>query len=379
MLDENIKSNPILKTPKKIDFKILDGLRGIAAIYVVFNHARGNLFIGGVKYAQIKSIADWSITEKIFFSALRLTSLGREFVILFFVISGFSIAYSLSRTKSKKTFYLRRVIRIYPPYIFALIWAYVVFILLKNFTPETLPSGSRSVFSSLKATLLNLFYVDNGSLIIQFWSLKYEVIFYILIPLFILKKNLYLITSLAIAMISVFINWHGLSGNNIITQYILDYNFYFALGVFCFHYYTTIERYLIFKSKSTFFIVSIILFLTMVVLKFWTGFDQDKVTFFIAGLFSVILLFNFLFHKIKTRNLMFFGKISYTIYITHFASLMLFSGILLKTGVIDSMEIQNKFLWLLAIPFSLGLSYFFYLIVEKPTKEVLIKLRKSDK
>src|SRR6185312_3492960 len=350
MLDENIKSNPILKTPKKIDFKILDGLRGIAAIYVVFNHARGNLFIGGVKYAQIKSIADWSITEKIFFSALRLTSLGREFVILFFILSGFSIAYSLSKTKSKKTFYLRRVIRIYPPYIFALIWAFIVFLLLRNFAPGTLPSGSRSVFSSLKATLLNLFYVDTGSLIIQFWSLKYEVIFYILIPLFILKKNLYLITSLAIAMISVFINWHGLSGNNIITQYILDYNFYFALGVFCFHYYTTIERYLIFKSKSTFFIVSIILFLTMVVLKFWTGFDQDKVTFFIAGLFSVILLFNFLFHKIKTRNLMFFGKISYTIYITHFASLMLFSGILLKTGVIDSMEIQNKFLWLLAIP-----------------------------
>ncbi len=379
MLDENIKSNPILKTPKKIDFKILDGLRGIAAIYVVFNHARGNLFIGGVKYAQIKSIADWSITEKIFFSALRLTSLGREFVILFFVISGFSIAYSLSRTKSKKTFYLRRVIRIYPPYIFALIWAYVVFILLKNFTPETLPSGSRSVFSSLKATLLNLFYVDNGSLIIQFWSLKFEVIFYILIPFFILKKNLYLITSLAIAIISVFINWHGLSGNSILTQYFLDYNFYFALGIFCFHYYTTIECYLVFKNKIQFLLVSIILFLMMVVFKFWTNFDQDKITFFIAGLFSVILLFNFLYHNIKTKTLMFFGKISYTIYITHFASLMLFLGILFKTGVIGSVEIQNKYLWLLAVPFSLILSYFFYLIAEKPTKNILVKMRKSDK
>jgi peptidoglycan/LPS O-acetylase OafA/YrhL len=379
MLDENIKSNPVLKTTKKIDFNILDGLRGIAAVYVVFNHARGNLFIGGEKYAQIKNISDWSIGEKIFFSAIRLTSLGREFVILFFILSGFSIAYSLSKTKSKKTFYLRRVIRIYPPYIFALIWAFIVFVFLQNFALGTLPSGSRSVFSSLKDTLLNLFYVDNGSLIIQFWSLKYEVIFYILIPLFILKKNLYLITSLAIAIISVFVNWRGLSGNSILTQYILDYNFYFALGVFCFHYYTTIERYLIFKSKTQFFIVSIILFLTMVIFKFWTGFDQDKVTFFIAGLFSVILLFNFLYHKIKTRSLMFLGKISYTTYVTHFASLMLFSGILLKTGVIDSMEIQNKFLWLLAIPFSLGLSYFFYLIVEKPTKQILIKLRKSDK
>lgn len=368
-----------MKVTQKIDFQILDGLRGIAAVYVLFNHARGNLFIGGVKYAQIKNIADWSFGEKFYFSALRLTSLGREFVILFFVLSGFSIAYSLSKTKSKKTFYLRRVIRIYPPYIFALAWAFIVFTFLKNWTPEALDPGSVSVFSSFKATLLNLFYLDNGSLIIQFWSLKFEVIFYILIPFFILRRNLYLITSLIIAIISVFINWRGLSGHDILSQYVLDYNIYFALGVFSFHNYQMLEHYLILKSKMKFFIISILLFLIMVAFKFWTNFNQDKVTFSIAGLFSVILLFNFLYYKIKNRLLMFFGKISYTIYITHFASLMLLLGIFLKTGIINSTEIQNRFLWLLAIPFALILSYLFYLLVEKPTKTLLVKLRKRDR
>src|SRR5665647_1005420 len=111
---EGEKSNNIRKLAQKIDFKILDGLRGIAALYVVFNHARGNLFIGGIKYAQIKDISRWSIWEKLYFSALRLTSLGKEFVILFFILSGFSIAYSLSKSHSKIQFYLRRVIRIYP-------------------------------------------------------------------------------------------------------------------------------------------------------------------------------------------------------------------------------------------------------------------------
>jgi peptidoglycan/LPS O-acetylase OafA/YrhL len=368
-----------MKVTPKIDFQILDGLRGIAAVYVLFNHARGNLFIGGVKYAQIKNIADWSFGDKIFFSALRLTSLGREFVILFFVLSGFSIAYSLSKSKSRKTFYLRRVIRIYPPYIFALLWAFIVFVFLKNWAPEALAPGSVSVFSSIKAALLNLFYVDNGSLIIQFWSLKFEVIFYILIPLFILRRNLYLLISFIIAVISVFINWRGLSGHNILSQYVFDYNIYFALGVFCFHNYHIIERYIILKNKIQFFIISIVLFLIMVIFKFWTNFDQDKVTFSIAALFSVILLFNFLYHKIKNRSLMFFGKISYTIYITHYASLILLLGIFLKTGIINSAEIQNRFLWLLAIPFALILSYFFYLLVEKPTKTLLVKLRKRDR
>ena len=91
----------------------------------------------------------------------------------------------------------------------------------------------------------------------------------------------------------------------------------------------------------------------------------------------IMLLFNFLAHRIKNRLLMFLGNISYTTYITHFASIILFGGILLKTGIIDSMDIQNKFLWLCGIPFAIGISYVFYLIVERPTKQLLVKMRKG--
>jgi peptidoglycan/LPS O-acetylase OafA/YrhL len=238
----------------------LDGLRGIAALYVLFNHARGNLFIGGVKYAQIKDISLWDFKEKIFFSALRLTSLGKEFVILFFVLSGFSIAYSLSKGHSKAQFYLRRIIRLYPPFILALLWAFIVFKYLQFLAPAALPTDSQSVFATPKATVLNFLYVDNGSLIIQFWSLKFEVIFYILIPLFIFRKNYYLIASLIIEIFSFFLNWRNASGSNILSQYILDYNFYFAIGVFCFHYYDIIASYFIFKNKIRFLLTATFLF-----------------------------------------------------------------------------------------------------------------------
>lgn len=371
----DIKMNPA--TTDRIDFKILDGLRGIAATYVVFNHCRGNLFIGGAKYGQIKDISLWDIKEKIYFSALQLTSLGREFVILFFILSGFSIAFSVSRKPWIPGFYLRRAIRIYPPFVVALIWAFVVFTMLEQYVPAALPTNSHSVFSSLGNTVRNLFYIDNGSLIAQFWSLKFEVIFYLLVPFFVMKKNIYFILSAVIAIISFCISWRDYTGVSILGQYILDYNIYFAIGVFCFHYYTKISSLFRFRNKYIFYAVSAMLFLSMVVFKFWVKLDTTKVTLLISSLFSVVLLVNFLHFKIKNKLLAFLGNISYTIYITHFASIMLLLGIFLKTGIVDSVEIQNKFLWLTGIPFAIGISYLFYLLVEKPTKALLVKMRKT--
>ena len=131
-------NHPIQNLPS-IDFTILDGLRGIAAVYVVFNHARGNLFIGGLKYAQIKSVSLWSMSEKLYFSALQCTALGREFVILFFILSGFSIAFSLNGKPKVSGFYIRRLIRIYPPYLIALIWAFLYLWLYKPLYQQHCP------------------------------------------------------------------------------------------------------------------------------------------------------------------------------------------------------------------------------------------------
>jgi peptidoglycan/LPS O-acetylase OafA/YrhL len=370
---------PITNIKEKIDFKVLDGLRGIAATYVVFNHARGNLFIGGSRYAQLKAISLWDIKEKFYFSALQLTSLGREFVILFFILSGFSIAFSLNTGHRTGDFYLRRFIRIYPPYLVALLWAFVVFTLLHYFAAAAIPHGALSVFDTTTSTIKNIFYLDNGAFIPQFWSLKYEVIFYLLVPFFVLKRDFYFIVSAIIYVVSFCMNWNNNTATTILGQYVLDYNIYFAIGVCCFHYRKQLGTAFSFKNKYLFYAVSLFLFLLMVGLKFIIKYDFNKISLLIASLFSVILLFNFLFHNIKNRLLMFLGNISYTIYITHFASLMLLMAIFLKSGIIASTEIQNKFLWMLGIPFAIAVSYVFYLLVEKPTKNLLVKLRKRSK
>ena len=359
-----------------IDFSVLDGLRGIAATYVVFNHARGNLFIGGAKYSLIKDQASWSIWEKKYFSAMQLTSLGREFVIVFFIISGFSIAYSLIKKPIISDFYLRRIIRIYPPYIFALVWAFTIYWILQKYSPGALPAEGFSVFSNWGVALKNVFYIDTGSLIEQFWSLKFEVIFYIFAPLFLLYPNFYFLISAVIAAVSLAFNINDPSGGSIAGQFILDYNIYFAAGIFCFFKYDHIKNSVIIKNKKLFYLLAIFLFLLMIGYSFFMSEGRTKISLLIATVFSILLLFNFLHHNIKTRLLMFLGNISYSVYIIHNAAIILLKGILLKTGIVDSGDIQNKFLWLLGIPFSISVSYLFYLLIEKRTREFLEKMRK---
>lgn len=67
---ENFDENKSVEQlePVKTDFKILDGLRGIAALYVVvvFNHAWLDLFIGIGKYLKIRDASLWSLSEKLY-------------------------------------------------------------------------------------------------------------------------------------------------------------------------------------------------------------------------------------------------------------------------------------------------------------------------
>ena len=337
--------------------------------------------MGTRKYAQLKDYSLWSFAEKLYFSALQAANLGTEFVILFFILSGFSIAFSLNRLPRINDFYIRRLIRIYPPYIVALTWAFAVFVIIKFTAPATLPANSKSVFDSFDSVINNIFYNCNGSFIDQFWSVRIEVIFYLLVPFYVMNKNLYFIISLIIAVIGFFISWNH-SLDPLLSSYVFDYNIYFAIGIFCFHHFKTIGQKFIFRNIYQFYAVSLLLFTGMVVFKFihfkyWEPGDFNKISFLIASLFSIILLFNFLHHKIKNWVLLSLGKMSYTIYITHLASIILLSRILLRTGIIDSIEIKNKYIWFAGIPFALVISYILYLVTEKPSKQLLNKLRKK--
>src|SRR5690606_38767614 len=114
----------------------LDSIRGIAALYVTIAHCRGSLWMGGNEFMRQTPMEAWSVIDYMTFGTSLLTRLAVEFVIVFFLLSGFSIAHSLSENRSALPFYKRRLVRIYPSYLVALLWAALIFIATKALFPQ---------------------------------------------------------------------------------------------------------------------------------------------------------------------------------------------------------------------------------------------------
>lgn len=90
----------------------LDGLRGLAALTVVFSH-----------FYDLFPPSRWTILWKVV--PLYLLSAGRESVVIFFVLSGFALHRMVIKAAPfhYHEFALRRIVRIYGPYLPALLLA----------------------------------------------------------------------------------------------------------------------------------------------------------------------------------------------------------------------------------------------------------------
>jgi peptidoglycan/LPS O-acetylase OafA/YrhL len=143
----------------------LDASRALAAIYVVVHHVTNSMHL----------------TSK----AALVFRFGQEAVIVFFLLSGFVIfANERYRAADIKGYTFRRVRRIYPPIVFAMIVSTLVAFyngdLAERFRGSELISTLLSVqdISSLKPGVISDPYLGNAPL----WSLSYEVAFYAMFP-----------------------------------------------------------------------------------------------------------------------------------------------------------------------------------------------------
>jgi hypothetical protein len=147
----------------------VDALRGIAAAAVVGFH-----FYGGISEA---------FTRQVFFQPLHwLFAHGNAGVEIFFVISGFVIAYSLRSARITPRFaglfLVRRSIRLDPPYWATIVLAILVMLAANHFRPERLLP-----LPSLSQLALHVLYLQHiagdGSIVEVFWTLCLEVQFYL--------------------------------------------------------------------------------------------------------------------------------------------------------------------------------------------------------
>jgi peptidoglycan/LPS O-acetylase OafA/YrhL len=255
----------------------IDVLRGIAAIAVTYFHLSGNSGLS----IQTASIGKYGY-------------LGVE---IFFVISGFILPYNLYKYQYRINdffrYLLKRIIRIDPPYILAIIISLIIAFL----THRPLPSLLRIALHLGYANWIFSYEFISP----VFWTLAIEFQFYVLIGLlfYFFANTSSIISLFTIAIIlasSKFLN-NGF--------YISHYFGMFGLGI------------LIFRKKElemTLLLFCISIMTLTVIIYFMNGLAE--------AIISISTLFFILHIELKKENkfkeiLLWFGAISYSLYLTH--------------------------------------------------------------
>ena len=138
----------------------LDALRGIAALCVVFDH---------LTYSVLQPVRD---------SVYQWFDPGQYGVFVFFLVSGYIVPASLERKGSVRGFWVSRVFRLYPLYLFAVgamivLWASGIGS-LSGMDTNTVTASFADVFM-----LQSVLWAPTLPNVV--WSLAYEMIFYLLI------------------------------------------------------------------------------------------------------------------------------------------------------------------------------------------------------
>jgi peptidoglycan/LPS O-acetylase OafA/YrhL len=331
----------------------LDSIRGLASLTVVLSH----FFIAYGIDILIKPIN---------FSPFHFFYDGFAAVTIFFVLSGFVLTLSLNKMIDFNihSFYIKRIFRIMPSYLFVLILSSLLYLNYKSI--NTIPQSTNWInefwskplnLNSLAKQAIFIETKNKANLVFQNWTLNIEMIFSFLIPfLFLISKKTNFLTLIIFNVILFsFFN----------TPVFL---FHFSLGVILalhkeklLYYFSKFEK----KYRILFISITILFYtyrftLPMYYYYYFREFNflnNDNLIWVITGLGSfLILLYSLNFDFIKsTLNKPFFiflGRISYSIYLIHTVVLIyLIPKFIL---LLNKYEIYNKYLiWFLSMIFLL--------------------------
>jgi len=300
--------------------KNLDALRAVAAVGVIFAHAYSVDVL-----PQVPILA-------------KISYLGNFGVSLFFVLSGFVITRILITTHTNgsyfRTFYMRRLLRIFPLYYIGLLAYYFIPFLL-DISDSIAPISDQFVYYSYMQNISRTFEwnaVGPG----HYWSLAVEEHFYLLWPAvvyFALKFNLRTLLHvsvfilIAVHILRFFMLKDGFN-INVFTLTRLDQLVYGGIIA------VAEQRGLLVMKNLRVFIVTILLGIILIVwLESGSLFVKEifKYTFFgvvFSGLICLVIALpdTSRFSKfLQQRWLSYLGKISYGLYVWHVLAMTLVS------------------------------------------------------
>lgn len=321
----------------------LDGLRGIAALAVVFFHYM-------TRYDKLYG-HDFRVPE--------LFALGSFGVHLFFIVSGFVIYWTISRSEKPLDFIWSRFSRLYPPFWVAVILTFTIVAIFSlpnrevDFTTFTLNFVMFHEYFGVK-------HVDG-----VYWTLTIELSFYFWILTLFCFGQIKHIEKILIAWIilATLLTYHKFNiylHNGLKKLLLLDYIELFAAGI-CFYKY---------KSKTHSKLTHAIIFLSIISLYFSYSY---KVATLLCCFYLVFVMIVIDKAKIfRAKLFVYFGTISYSLYLIH---QNIGYVIINKFYSVDMPPLIGL---LMAFCFSVLLAHMILVFVERPSLNKLRKIYKDS-
>ncbi|MBY6242479.1 acyltransferase [Methylosinus sp. Sm6] len=364
---------------ESVTTETLDFLRGVAAVYVLVNHTRGAFFKGGKAVFREAGSSALSFFDYFSLSILQGTSLGTEFVILFFCVSGIAMAHSMASAPDPLLFYRKRMIRIWPPFIAAVAFAVALCYGMGLLRPDNVFSATcAEKLCSANEIVKMVFYINpSSSLTPQFWSLPYEVLFYIFCPIILFSEgSMRLAFACSVGFALVGLARYGVAINpsgSIFINFLINELFWFLCGAIGFYYYAKIPR----LSPIAFWTSSACLIVSAWSIKYVIGYS-NFFSNFVMICFTLLAVRN-LPAELTRGKLRSFGAFSYSIYVFHYAILVVISFALFEVFHVRGYEISSYWAWIVFLVPTLMICWLLYLLVEKPCNDYLRRLRAAGR
>jgi peptidoglycan/LPS O-acetylase OafA/YrhL len=353
----------------------LDSLRGYAAFVVVLDHF---VFVFGPRTLPSGQRQISTLFKILELSPLHLIIAGHEAVMLFFLLSGFvlSLPYWRHSNPPYGRFLVKRVFRLYVPYLVALLLACSANYFINGFTPAAsdwfnhvwrLPPDRHSILQHIGMIGNYRFSQYNTA----FWSLVYEARISLVFPLivFLVSKITWRASLWTALLSSVAAQCIALKVHDQATIVTLHYAALFIIGASGAKYHASLSRWMAqigTKKQRAMLIATFFVLSTAHLLAHVPGI-LHKLTYVtdwpsIAAC-AVLLLCALEYSAFRQHLLLavprYLGRISYSLYLVH--ATVLFAMVHLLLG-----KISNVLLFLAYILITLAVSSAFHFAIEAP-------------
>lgn len=357
-------------TSGKAILEEIDGLRFLAIFYVIVAHLHGFYTIKTPFFRQ-----ELSNSQLLHFVG-SVGRNGQHGVAIFFIISGFILALPFAKQYingsdkpiSLKQYYLRRLTRLEPPYILALLLLTVVIVFkgLHSFN---------ELFPHLVASLTythNIIYNSMSWVTPVAWSLEVEVQFYLLAPflaaVFLLKRQTVRIAILGLGIIlfAFLQETEWFDDSFALRMSLLGWFQYFLVGFILADIYAASKVKIEISSPMQIAIGALLL--VGISLLPYEGNVLLRITYPILCFLFFMLVLHFSFWKkiFSLSAISIIGGMCYSIYLLHFATISFIGNYSIHYKVTNSLAINYIIQWFIILFSILIVSGTYFLLIEKP-------------